>query len=63
MGFTEGDFVLKASLPGVITRSLSISLAVSSTEWNMYEISILCPCFEERKGKKRKFVTKYSHVY
>jgi hypothetical protein len=46
--------VLKASFPGVITRSLFISLGVSSIEWNMCEISILCHSFKERKGKERK---------
>lgn len=54
MGFTEGNFVLKASFPGVITRSLFISLAVSSIDWNMCEISILCHSFKEKKGKERK---------
>lgn len=51
VGFIEGHSVLKTSIPGVITVSLFISLSVSETEWNLCEISILCHCFKERKGK------------
>lgn len=51
VGFIEGHSVLKASFPGVITLSLFISLSVSGIEWNLCEISILCHCFKERKGK------------
>lgn len=60
VGFIEGHSMLKASIPGVITVSLFISLSVSAIEWNQCEISILCHALRKRKASYFQIFTRPS---